>query len=495
MASIAVAFRHAGFKITGSEPHEIFPPMSDYLKKNKIKYYFPFDPKKIGKPNEIIVGNAHYSDENVEVKYARENNIELEHFPRLLEKYFIKKNSIVIAGTYAKTTITAMVAWLFEAAEKNPSYMLGGIPLNFNHGARLSSINFKPSLKDIWSIAEGDEYPAASPWDYSSKFDFYHPKYLILSSAEWDHFDIFKTKRKYINSFKNLVKSIPKDGLIVAKSGGENISGVLKKLKCKIVYYSGEKRKEKREKKIINSKKDLYYIDDINYQDGIIKFSVFKNRNLIGNFETSLIGDFNLENWCAAITLANELKLPLKKIQVGVKSFIGVKRRLEIRFPNHFGRSLKNKTLATCPSVRRGAGKNIIIIDDFAHSPSKARGSAQALAKYFPGSRIFVVFEPNRGGRALKCMKNYNNIFSNIYKIFIPKLSQYKKKPGVYDVSGKELAMHLKKSHKNIVYQPDNQKILKSIIKSVRSGDVVAFMGSRNFDILIKDLFRKLKLC
>ena len=511
MASIAVAFRHAGFKITGSEPHEIFPPMSDYLKKNKIKYYFPFDPKKIGKPNEIIVGNAHYSDENVEVKYARENNIELEHFPRLLEKYFIKKNSIVIAGTYAKTTITAMVAWLFEAAEKNPSYMLGGIPLNFNHGARLSSINFKPSLKDIWSIAEGDEYPAASPWDYSSKFDFYHPKYLILSSTEWDHFDIFKTKRDYINSFINLVKSIPKDGLIVAKSGGENISGVLKKLKCKIVYYSGEKRKEKREKKIINSKKDLYYIDDIKYKDGITKFSVFKNDRLVGNFETSLIGDFNLENWCAAIALANELKLDLKKIQAGVKSFIGVKRRLEIRFPTHFklqthfSGGLENfkptleevfeKTLTICPPVRREVGKKIIIIDDFAHSPSKARGSAQALAKYFHGSRIFVVFEPNRGGRALKCMKNYYNIFSNIYKIFIPKLSQYKKKPGVYDVSGKELAMHLKKSHKNIVYQPDNQKILKSIIKSVRSGDVVAFMGSRNFDILIKDLFRKLKLC
>ena len=52
MASIAVAFRQAGFKVTGSEPHEIFPPMSEYLKKNKIKYYFPLNPKKIGKPDD-----------------------------------------------------------------------------------------------------------------------------------------------------------------------------------------------------------------------------------------------------------------------------------------------------------------------------------------------------------------------------------------------------------------------------------------------------------
>ncbi|MCG2686570.1 Mur ligase domain-containing protein [Candidatus Parcubacteria bacterium] len=448
MASIAVAFRNAGFKITGSEAKEIFPPMSDYLKKNKVKYYYPFNLKKVGKPDEIVIGNAHYSDENVEVKYARENKIELEHFPRLLEKYFIypanykfggvKKNSIVIAGTYGKTTITAMTAWLFESANKNPSYMLGGIPLNFNHGARLT--------KSIWSIAEGDEYPAASPWDYSSKFDFYHPKYLILTSAEWDHFDIFKTKKSYLDTFINLVKSMPKNGLIIAKKNGENLDKVLKYAMCKVIYYS------KPTDPLPQAPQD----DILNYNN--------------------LIGDLNIENWCAAITLAKELKIKLEKIKKAVKTFKGVKRRLEIR-------SKKN---------------NITIIDDFAHSPSKAKESVKALVKHFPKASIFVIFEPNRGGRALKCMKNYNNIFTGIYKVFIPKLTEYKQKPGVYDVSGRELAQHLRLTHDfsrgnlSIVYQPDNKKILNNILKSAKPGDVVAFMGSRNFDGMIKELIQKL---
>ncbi|MFH1457172.1 MAG: Mur ligase family protein, partial [Patescibacteria group bacterium] len=411
--------------------------------------------KKNNIKTEIVIGNAHYSDENIEVKYARENNIELEHFPRLLEKYFIKKNSVVIAGTYAKTTMTAMASWIFEVASKNPCYMLGGIPLNFQHGASLTKSNI--------SIAEGDEYPAASPWDYSSKFDFYHPKYLILTSAEWDHFDIFKTKKSYIDTFINLVKSLPRDGLIIAKYGGENLNQVLKYAKCKIVYYSCNKPQT-----AVN--KNFYYVTDKKISRGKVDFSVLQGSKLVSHFKTSLIGDFNLENWCAVIALSNELRLDLKKIQNGVESFKGVKRRLEMR-------GIKNK---------------ITVIDDFAHSPSKARGSVEALREYFPNGKIFVVFEPNRGGRSLKCMANYKNVFVGARKVFVPNLTTYKAKQGVYDVSGQELAFYLNKKQKNAVFEPDNKKIIANLKKIVKLGDVVAFMGSRDFDTTIKQLLKTL---
>ncbi|MFH1610418.1 MAG: Mur ligase family protein [Patescibacteria group bacterium] len=464
MASIAVAFRRAGFKITGSEPKKIFPPMSDYLKKNKVDYYYPFNPKKVGKPDEIVIGNAHYSDENPEVKYARENEIELEHFPKLLEKYFIRKNSIVIAGTYAKTSITAMTAWIFEVAGKNPSYMLGGLPLNFNHGARLTKTNL--------SIVEGDEYPAASPWDYSSKFDFYHPKYLILTSAEWDHMDIFKTKKSYIDTFKNLVKSVPKDGVIIAKKNGENLKEVLKNAKCKVIFYGCHPESQAIGTKDLLNKNKIFTDFDIRKIDSSFSTAIKVVQNDISKktFKTHLIGDLNIENWCAAIMLAQELKININKIKQAVKTFKNVKRRLEIR-------SKKN---------------NITIIDDFAHSPSKTKESVKALVKHFPDSNIFSVFEPNRGGRSIKCMKSYNNAFNGIYKVCVPKLNEYKKKPGVYDVSGKELAENLKKTHKNVVYQPNFDKIIQNILKLSKPKDVIVTMGSRNFDGMIKDIIKKL---
>jgi len=511
MASLARAFKVAGFKITGSEAEHVFPPMSEYLKKNKIKYYSPFSREKLDKivrhkttgsfvpricsglrmtlPLEIVIGNAHYSDQNPEVVYARENKIELEHFPRLIEKYLIKKNSVVVAGTYGKTSATAMLAWLLDKVGKKPNYMLGGIPINWGHGARLTNTN--------WSVVEGDEYPAASPWDFSPKFNFYHPKFLIISSAGWDHMDIFKTKKSYVDVFKKLVARMPKNGLIVAKLDGENLKEVLKSAKCRVVFYAGC-HSEQAESCISTTKPrdPVYFVDDVRVKGKITEFNLKKytpcnvilakaristtdnktqdsrlrgNDNIIiGKFQTQLLGGFNLENWAAALTMAIELGVPIKILQKAVADFRGVKRRLEIR------------------AVENG----VIIIDDFAHNPSKARQSMIALKKHFPNKKIFIIFEPNRGGRSIKCLKLYNNIFKSAEKIFIPKLSEYKKKKGVIDVSGEELAQYLRKTHTNVVYERNNEKILSWFKSHVKSDAVIAFLGSRDFGGMIEKVIK-----
>lgn len=501
MASLARAFKVAGFKITGSEAEHVFPPMSTYLAKNKIKYYSPFNDKKVGQPNEIVVGNAHYSDTNPEVIYARKNKIELEHFPRLIEKYLIKKKSIVVTGTYGKTSTAAMLAWLLDKAGQEPNYMLGGIPINLKHGASLTNSN--------WSVVEGDEYPAASPWDFSPKFDFYQPKYLLLSSAEWDHMDIYKTKKSYIDVFKKLVARVPKNGLIIAKKDGENLEEVLKNAKCKVIYYYSCHSDANRNPETLKTVKlpgsrvehgmtnEFYFIDEVKVKGKITEFvlkkyvpsfvihtqmgiqkKTKKNRvtdqaeddiATIGKFQTQLLGEFNLENWCAALSMAIELGTPIKILQSAVRQFKGVKRRLEIR-------QQKN---------------GITIIDDFAHNPSKAKESVLALKKHFPQNKIYVIFEPNRGGRSINCLQNYNNVFNGIDKIFIPKLSNYKPKEGVVDVSGKELAKYLRKTHKNVVYEENNEKILAWLKNHAKPGTVIAFLGSRDFGGMLEKIIKQ----
>ncbi|MDD5290002.1 MAG: Mur ligase family protein [Patescibacteria group bacterium] len=476
MAALAVAFKRAGFIVTGSDSGNIFPPMSTHLKKNGIKYGLGFKEKNLGQPNEVVLGNAHVSNLNPEIAMAKKRGLPIIHFPRLIEKYLIKKNSVVVAGTYGKTTITAMAAWLLEKAGKNPNYMLGGIPIDLENGARL--------IKSDWSVTEGDEYPAASPWDSAPKFKYYHPKFLILTSAEWDHMDVYKTKESYLEVFRKLVASVPENGLIVAKAGGENLAGVLKGAKCKIIYYSNQKLENR------NQDEKLYYISGVEVIGDKTKFIVKKRLSAkinnhprsvaterpllekegmtttVGEFETKLLGEFNLENWCAAVALAIELRIPLKKIQAGVKSFSGVKRRLEIR----------------------GVKKGVTIIDDFAHNPAKARQSVLALRRHFPKNKIYVIFEPNRGGRSEKCLSGYNKVFAGITKVFISKLTEYPPKKGVKDVSGKELVKYLKKTHGGVTYEPETKELINKLKKIAKSGDVIAFLGSRNFGGVLERL-------
>jgi len=90
-------------------------------------------------------------------------------------------------------------------------------------------------------------------------------------------------------------------------------------------------------------------------------------------------------------------------------------------------------------------------------------------------------------------MKGYNNIFTGVEKVFIPKLNKYKKKLGVYDVTGKELVKYLKKTHKNVTYQTNPETIIQNILKLAKPNNIVAFMGSKNFDGMIQEMIQKIK--
>ena len=76
-----------------------------------------------------------------------------------------------------------MLTWLFEHAGKEPGFMIGGVPGNFDVGARFNdSEHF---------VIEGDEYDTAY-FDKRSKFLHYLPQCAIINNVEFDHADIFE---------------------------------------------------------------------------------------------------------------------------------------------------------------------------------------------------------------------------------------------------------------------------------------------------------------
>ena len=61
-------------------------------------------------------------------------------------------NKFVIAesGTHGKTTTASLVAWILKYAKRNPSYLIGGQPINFNAPAKLNNSKY--------FVIEADEY-------------------------------------------------------------------------------------------------------------------------------------------------------------------------------------------------------------------------------------------------------------------------------------------------------------------------------------------------
>ena len=146
-SALAIAFHDQGWKVTGSDKG-FYPPVSTSLIENGISYYAGWHPENIGNPDIIVAGGGGTSLSNPEIMYAKEKNIPLLSFAQALGKYVVKKNSIVVTGTWGKTTISSLLSYIMIHAGKNPSYFTGGLSMSHKTGAMSDS---------DWSVVEGDE--------------------------------------------------------------------------------------------------------------------------------------------------------------------------------------------------------------------------------------------------------------------------------------------------------------------------------------------------
>ena len=94
-----------------------------------------------------------------------------------------------------------MLAWIFETAALQPSFLIGGIAENFGRSFGLGNGKH--------FILEGDEYDTAF-FDKGPKFLHYFPDSVISTSVEFDHADIYKDLDAVETAFKRLVNLVPR---------------------------------------------------------------------------------------------------------------------------------------------------------------------------------------------------------------------------------------------------------------------------------------------
>src|SRR5437762_9748328 len=171
MASLAGMLKERGYEVAGSDEH-VYPPMSTYLERLGIAVLegYTKDHLVTFHPDLVVIGNAAAST-NAEAAATLELDLPYTSMPEAIYQLFIKgKHSVVVTGTHGKTTTTSLMAWVLEAAGKDPSMVVGGIPLNFNYNYKLG--------RGLEFVIEGDEYNTAF-FDKGPKFLHYGARTLI----------------------------------------------------------------------------------------------------------------------------------------------------------------------------------------------------------------------------------------------------------------------------------------------------------------------------
>ena len=395
MSATAKLLQNLGWKISGSDDH-FYPPASHYLKKHGLAFTKGYQKENIPKDAELIVIGKNTKlipEENKEVEAALESGITVRSFPEVLGNLSESKENIVVAGSYGKSTCTALLAWCLLHAGKDPSYFLGAIPID-------DTMDTARLAEGKTFVIEGDEYPSSN-WDATSKFLHYHPHDVLLTSAAHDHVNVFPTHEEYLVPFKTLLSLLPEDGLLAASADDRSALNLAHAHTGKVVLYGlNEKTLDQ---KSYDISYDFWSGEDVARKNNTT-FTLTKNKHPIVSLETELLGKHNIQNivGVSAILLEKQLVTP-EELREGVRTFRGIHRRLD----------------------KKTEKSSVLVYEGFGSSYEKQRAAIEALKLHYPDKKLVTIFEPHTfSWRNRGALPWYDHVFegSNLVLIYEPAL-------------------------------------------------------------------------
>jgi UDP-N-acetylmuramate: L-alanyl-gamma-D-glutamyl-meso-diaminopimelate ligase len=450
MASLAGLLKQRGFKVTGSDT-AAYPPMSDFLASIGISIMQPYSEANLKpRPDMVIVGNA-ISRGNPELEYVLDERIFFRSMPDILYDLFLRtRQPIVVAGTHGKTTTTSMLAWIFQAAGKDPSFLVGGIAENFG-----SSFAIRQGRH---FIIEGDEYDTAF-FDKGPKFLHYFPQSVILTSVEFDHADIYDNLAAVKTAFKRLVNLVPRKGKIIAYDANANVDECVAKAFCPVEKYG--------------MKEDSFWrIMNLKFEAERTTWTVMRDGTEPVDFEFALAGEYNVLNATAAVAMAANYDIDPLVIAEALKSFKSVKRRLEIK----------------------AEIDGITIIDDFAHHPTAIAATLSALRVRYPGAKLWAIFEPRSNTLRRKILqKELVSSLAIADEVVITPIFKPEAVPEDERLTTAAVVSGIRAAGKPAREIADADAIVESVARDMRSGDVVAILSNGGFGGIYEKLPRKLE--
>src|SRR5256885_971056 len=444
-AGVGGALKDRGFKISGSD-ESVYPPMSIFLEQHGIKLHQGYAKENIPADADVVViGNA-MKRGNPEVEAVLNRKLFYLSLPEVLKNYFLRgKHNLVVTGTHGKTTTTSLLAWIMDKGGRKPGYLIGGIPKNLGHGARVNDSNY--------FVMEGDEYDTAF-FDKRSKFIHYLPELVIMNNIEFDHADIFRDIDEIKLSFKRLLNIVPENGMVLINGDDQNCVEVAKDCRAQMVEVGFSKNCAQR-------------IRDVAYSTDGSRFTLGEDV-----YEISLLGEFNVRNAAMAATAARFYDVPKAKIDNAFKSFSGIARRLELR----------------------GEARGVKVIDDFGHHPTAIVQTLQALRNRYRRHRLWAVFEPrsNTTRRAV-FQQQLPDAFQFADGLFISQVARLEQIPEDERLKPERVVAAIAKTGRPAFYERNADAIVDRIVPMLRPKDVVVIFSNGGFDNIHEKLLGRLR--
>lgn len=275
MNALAQAMRGTGWSVSGSDRYEDQGQELEVIRKLKQAgiAFFPQDGSGVTPSTGAVVVSTAIEPNNPDVVRAGQLGAPVRHRAEMLAELVAGSETVAIAGTSGKTTVTGMVGWILEQLGADPRVVNGGSLVNWSDADRVGNVRVGGHGPWVIEVDESDR----------SLLRF-HPDRAIITNMSADHFGMEETDAL----FRQFASQVGRD-CVRGWDPGMPWRGLVPELGRGGARFG---------------------------YDGLI-------------FELPLLGAHNAENALQAAVLCRRMGYDLARIRDALAGFQGIQRRLE----------------------------------------------------------------------------------------------------------------------------------------------------------------------
>jgi UDP-N-acetylmuramate--alanine ligase len=434
MSGIAEVLHNLGYSVQGSDVAD--NPNVRRLRGLGIPVTVGHASENIGDSTVVVVSSAIKAD-NPELAAARAALLPVVRRAEMLGELMRLKWSIAVAGTHGKTTTTSLVAAVLEGAGYDPTVINGGIINAYGTNTRLGAGD--------WMVVEADESDGT--------FIKLPATIAIVTNIDPEHLDHFGTFEGVKAAFDSFVQNIPFYGFAALCIDHPEVQAMIPRVADRrIVTYGFSPQADVRAINVETS-------PDGSVFDVEISGRVAGEARRIERIHLAMLGRHNVQNACAAISVANEMQIDDDSIRAALSKFQGVKRRF----------------------TKTGVANGVTVIDDYGHHPVEIaavlRAARLAIAGT-PGAKVIAVVQPHRYTRLASLFEDFCTCFNDADIVIVADVYAAGEAP-IEGVSKEALVAGLQgHGHRRVGALPDPSQLAAMVNQVAEPGDFVVCLGA-----------------
>lgn len=280
-------------------------------------------------------------------------------------------------------------------------------------------------------ILSESDYVVIEADEFDRSFHWLRPWISVITATDPDHLDIYGTKEAYLESFRHYSTLIQPGGALIIRKGLEMKAEVQEGVR--VYEYSRDEGD--------------FHAENIKIENGGITFDFVSPIENVPNVTLGQPIPINIENGVAAMAMAQLNGCTADELRNGMATYGGVDRRFDFKIKD----------------------SRHVFLSDYAHHPKEIYQSAKSMRELYQNRKITAIFQPHLYTRTRDFYKDFASALSQLDEVVLCDIYPAREQP-IPGVTSK------------LIYDNLAEGVEKSMI---RKEDVLDFVRSRDFDVLI----------